>query len=253
MTPGVLIVDDEGPARTRLVDLLADVQAQFPHRLMGEARNGREAIEAVNRGGVDIVLLDIRMPVMDGIEAAQHLVKLESPPALIFITAYDQYAVKAFELNAVDYLMKPIRAERLVAALAKTRRPLGAARTEALSQAFAAASSRARKHLSAHERGRITLIPIDDVLYLRAELKYVTVRTAQREHLLEDSLTKLEEEYGERFIRIHRNCLVARTAIAGFERNPSDEEHGWHVLIRGTGEKLSVSRRQAHLVREYRH
>lgn len=251
-TPAILIVDDEAPARARMKDLLNDLQATFPHRLAGEARNGCEAIDSVNVGGVDIVLMDIRMPLMDGIEAAQHLGRLPQPPAVIFVTAFDQYAVKAFELNAVDYLLKPVRDDRLAAALGKALKPLSHARAESVNRELSRDQPRARRHLSAHERGRITLIPVDDILYLRAELKYVTVRTAQKEHLIEDSLTKLEEEFADRFLRIHRNCLVANAAVAGFERSNNDEEHGWFVIVRGINEKLAVSRRQAHVIKEFR-
>lgn len=249
--PAILITDDEAPARQRLRDLLSDCAAEFPHTVAGEAKNGREAIERINEGGVDIVLMDIRMPIMDGIEAAQHIAGMESPPQLIFTTAYEAYALKAFEVNAIDYLVKPFRAERLLAALKKVpRRPITQTAANALAQAQPEPAK--RKHLSAHERGRITLIPIEDVLYLRAELKYVTVRVAQREHLIEESLVRLEEEFAERFVRIHRNCLVAKEAIAGFERGASEDESGWAVIVRHTNEKLQVSRRQAHIVRELR-
>jgi len=150
-------------------------------------------------------------------------------------------------VNAIDYLLKPIRGERLLAALAKTR-----AAPKVSREALDAAANMPRRHLSVHERGRIILVPLSDVLYLRAELKYVTVRTAEREHLVEESLTKLEEEFADAFVRVHRNCLVARTAIAGFERNAEESESGWAVVIKGTGEKLPVSRRQHHVVKQFR-
>lgn len=244
--PRLLIVDDEAPARSRLRDLLDDCRADFPLVIGDEARNGREALEALARERVDIVLLDIRMPDMDGLEAARHMSGLESPPAIIFTTAFDAYAIKAFDVNAIDYLLKPIRAERLLAALrkAKASHPGRAA--------LEAAAHQPRRHLSVPERGRVTLVPVADILYLRAELKYVTVRTAAREFLVEESLTKLEEEFGGLFLRIHRNCLVARAAVEAFERAGGESESGWEAVIRATGERLAVSRRQQHVVKEFR-
>jgi two-component system response regulator AlgR len=172
---------------------------------------------------------------------------MENPPAIIFTTAFDAYAIKAFEVNAIDYLLKPIRLERLLTALGKTRAAPPVSR-----EALDAAANQPRRHLSVHERGKIHLVPIAEVLYLRAELKYVTVRTAEREYLVEESLTTLEDEFTELFVRIHRNCLVARAAIAGFERNAEESESGWAVLIKATGEKLPVSRRQHHVVKQFR-
>jgi two-component system response regulator AlgR len=196
---------------------------------------------------VDIVLLDIRMPEMDGLEAARHIAGMAQPPSIIFTTAFDSYAIKAFEVNAIDYLLKPIRRERLLVALGKTRASPPVSR-----EALDAAANMPRRHLSVHERGKIHLVAMTDVLYLRAELKYVTVRTPEREYLVEESLTKLEEEFAEQFVRVHRNCLVARAAIAGFEKNSDESESGWAVVIRSTGEKLPVSRRQQHVIKEFR-
>jgi two-component system response regulator AlgR len=245
-TPRILVADDEAPARSRLRDLLDDCRAAFPLTIVDEARNGREVLDVVNREKIDIVLLDVRMPEMDGMEAARHLAGMEHAPAIIFTTAFDSYALKAFEVNAIDYLLKPIRAERLLAALKKAR---AAAPSR---EALAAAANQPRRHLSVHERGKIHLVPIPDVLYLRAEQKYVTVRTAAREYLVEESLTRLEEEFGDAFVRVHRNCLVARAAIEGFEKSAQESESGWAVVIRATGERLAVSRRQQHVVKEFR-
>jgi two-component system response regulator AlgR len=245
--PRILIADDEAPARQRLRDLLDEIREAFPLAIVDEARNGREALDVVNREKVDIVLLDIRMPDMDGLEAARHLAGMDAPPSIIFTTAFDSYAIKAFEVNAIDYLLKPIRRERLLTALGKTRAAPPVSR-----DALAAAANMPRKHLSVHERGKIHLVPITEILYLRAELKYVTVRTAEREFLVEESLTKLEEEFAESFVRIHRNCLVARHAVAGFEKNAEESESGWAVVIRTTGEKLPVSRRQQQVVKQFR-
>lgn len=243
----ILIADDEAPARSRLRDLLDDARSEFPLALVDEARNGREVLDVLNREKLDIVLLDIRMPDMDGLEAARHIAGMPEPPAIIFTTAFDSYAIKAFEVNAIDYLLKPIRLERLLTALRKTRASPPVSR-----QALDAAANLPRRHLSVHERGKIHLVPIPEILYLRAELKYVTVRTAQREYLVEESLTHLEEEFGEVFVRVHRNCLVARAAIGGFERNADESESGWAVLVKATGEKLAVSRRQQHVVKQFR-
>ena len=240
----VVIVDDEAPARSRLKELLADCAVELPLSIAGEAASGPAAIELLAAEPADVVLLDVCMPEMDGIEVAQHLQKLERPPAVIFATAYDAYAIRAFEVHAVDYLLKPIRLARLKEALA---RALAAPRPEVLS----AIARAARTHLSAQERGKIHLIPVKDVIYLKAELKYVTVRTAAREYLIEEALTKLEEEFGERFVRAHRNCLVARAAVRGFERAMKDGEAHWEVLLNGVEERIAVSRRQQHIVREF--
>jgi two-component system, LytTR family, response regulator AlgR len=248
----ILIVDDEAPARRRLTDLLDDCREAFPLTIADQASNGVEAVDIINAGGIDIVLTDIRMPVMDGLEVARHLAKMAAPPRLIFTTAYDEYAVQAFELNAVDYLLKPIRQDRLLAALKKST-ALRAVQIDAVAEA----TKSQRKHLSIHERGKIVLVPLDEVIFLRAELKYVTVKTTAREYLLEESLTKLEEEFGERFVRVHRSALVARKAVTGFEKVKDEPENGdeggayWVVLLKGTDEKLPVSRRQQHVIREF--
>jgi two-component system response regulator AlgR len=240
----IFIVDDEAPARNRLRELLADCGEQ----VAGEAANGLEALEKLAMTPVDVVLLDIRMPQMDGIELAQHLQKLTPPPAFIFTTAYDAYAIQAFELHAVDYLLKPIRLSRLVEALSRVRaaKPVAADVLHDLQQ-------EQRRNLSIHERGRIHLIPVEQVLFLRAEAKYITVRTVAREYLLEESLTSLEKEFAGRFVRIHRNCLVAKAAVEGFERVGSEdgEGSGWVVKLAGLPERLAISRRQQHIVREF--
>ena len=244
----VFIVDDEPPARNRLKDLLTDCAEQLPLQLVGEAGNGHEALDKLSEVQVDIVLVDIRMPRMDGIELAQHLNKLPKPPAIIFTTAYDVYAIQAFELHAVDYLLKPIRLGRLCEALTRARSavPPGIAKLQDL-------SPEPRKNLAIHERGKIHLLPIDQVLYLRAELKYVTVRTVEREYLTEESLGALEKEFAARFIRIHRNCLVAKDEIVGFEK-VVDEKGGdshWTVNLKQLDEMLPISRRQQFIVKEF--
>jgi two-component system, LytTR family, response regulator AlgR len=238
----ILIADDEAPARNRMRDLLSEIKNVA---IVAEAKNGKEAIELAQTTKPDLMLLDIRMPLMDGIEAAQHAQKLEPKPHIIFTTAFDAYAIKAFDLNAIDYLLKPIRLERLQTAIDKahTLKPL---QIEALKPI-----QKIRSHLSIHERGRVLLVPIDKIIYLRAELKYITVRTAEREYLIEESLTHLETEFGERFIRLHRNCLVAPHFIAGYEKRMNqDNEQQWVALLKEIPETVAISRRQQHLVRE---
>ena len=241
----VLIVDDEAPARARLNEVLADCSAEIPLEVVGEAATARAALELLAVTGADVMLLDIRMPEMDGIELAQHLQKLPQPPAVIFTTAYDAYAIRAFEVHAIDYLLKPIRSSRLAEALKRA----GSARAPSI-EALRDMSKSSPAFLSAQERGRIHLIPIEDVIYLKAELKYVTVRTQSREYLIEDALARLEQEYPDRFVRVHRNCLIARAAVRGFERNNVEGEAQWLVLLEGCEEKIAVSRRQQHIVRE---
>jgi two-component system response regulator AlgR len=235
----LIIVDDEKPARERLKNLLGDLQGDLATYVVAEANDGVEALERIHAAPIDVALVDIRMPRLDGIELARHLAGMARAPAVIFVTAFDQYAVKAFELSAIDYLLKPVRAARLLEALKKARRlPPDADIWRNLVPA-------GRAHLHCIERGRVLLVPVADILYLRAELKYVTARTPQREYLLEESLTHLEQEFADRFIRLHRNCLVARNAIAGCERNTSDDgESHWSVLVVGLAERLPVSRRQ---------
>ena len=240
----VLIVDDEAPARRRLREVLADCAAELPVDIVGEADDGLGALARLQEGRIDVVLLDIRMPGMDGIECAGHIQKLDHPTAIIFTTAYDTYACQAFELNAIDYLLKPVRAERLLRAFSKAH-SLGSAALQSLREAH----PKARTHLSVNEKGRIVLIPVEDILYLKAELKYVTIRTAVREFLMEESLTRLEEEFGEHFLRIHRNCLVARARIREIGKQPGTDE-GHFLRLEGLNERLPVSRRQYSAFRE---
>ncbi len=261
----IAIADDEAPARNRLKDLLSDIENIT---LIGEARNGKEAINLVNDEKLDLLLLDIRMPVMDGLETATHLQKLTIKPHVIFTTAYESHALQAFELNAIDYLLKPVRLERLQTAINKVRALQSALN---INQLDTIKSLRmARSHFSIHERGRIILVPIHEVIYLRAELKYVTVRTKEREYLIEESLTTLENEFletelGEQFIRLHRNCLVAKACITGYEKRPNlianethsenDRSNGdmhWVALLKEIPDTIAISRRLQYLVRANR-
>jgi len=238
----IVIADDEAPARKRLRELLGDIEQAC---VVGEAKNGQEALSMAEQTQAEVVLLDIRMPGMDGIEAALHLQKLNPPPAIIFTTAFDAYAVQAFDMNALDYLLKPIRLERLQTAIDKAKK-LNAAQLDALKPL-----QHKRSHFSVTERGRVLLVPLEEVIYLRAELKYITLRTHEREYLLDDSLTSIEQEFGEHFVRLHRNCLVAQRSIMGYERRqePDGETH-YVALLRELPETIVVSRRQQHVLKE---
>ena len=235
----ILIVDDEAPARARLRDLLGDVRAHQPNTIAGFAANGEEALRLLDARSVDVVLADIRMPGLDGVGLAKRLNGREASPVVIFTTAFEEYAVQAFDLAVADYLLKPVRASRLVEALEKARRLRDPAES----------GNGADKPLSVTERGRILLVDIAGVLYLRAEQKYVTARTVEREYLLDDSLVCLEESYSNRFVRIHRNCLVAREAIGGVRRDASEGEGRWLIALKGLQEELPVSRRQWPMVK----
>lgn len=250
MSLRIFIADDEAPARDRLKELLQDIAEELPTEVVGEARHGLETIELVPKSGAQVLLLDIQMPGMAGLEVARHLAALEAGPAVVFVTAHDKHAVEAFELNALDYLLKPVRAQRLAAALRKaaaSRAPGG----EQLARVQAAHFPEAREYLSVSERHRIVLVPVRDIIFLRAEQKYVTLRTKGRAHLIEEPLIALEQEFAKRFVRIHRNCLVAREAVRGFERAaPSHDEPHWMVVLDGIEERLPVSRRQWPMLRE---
>ena len=244
----LFIVDDEAPARARLKTLLADIAAECPHELAGEAGNATEAIERIAATLPDIVLLDVQMPETSGIELATSLAQLPQPPIIVFVTAFDQYAINAFDLQAADYLLKPVRAERLAQALL---RAVG-------QRARKAGKPAGRQHFSVLERGRLLLVPVTDVIYLKAELKYLTLHTRERDYLIEESLASIEEELPAVFVRVHRNALVAKNAIAGVERGlqvsaPDGREErvqeAWEVILKGSAERLPVSRRQWPLVK----
>ena len=231
----LLIADDEGPARSRLQALVGEIGGW---QLVGEAGNGREAVERAVAQDVDAVLLDIAMPVMDGLEAARHLARLERPPAVVFCTAYDEHALAAFDAAAVDYLVKPVRRERLAEALERARRARLAGAM--LRPPPAEAGARQRTHLSARMRGSLRLIPIEDVYFMQAEEKYVLVHHARGEDLIEESLKSLELEFGDRFQRIHRNCLVASDEFQELRRLPDGQVQ---AVLRHGKAPLEVSRR----------
>jgi two-component system response regulator AlgR len=237
----VLIVDDEPLARERLAAMLAEIDGVV---VVGEAGNGRDALDAVARLQPDVVLLDIRMPVMDGLEAARHLGTLETPPAMIFCTAYEEHALAAFEANAVDYLVKPVRSERLRSALTKARRWTG---EQARSVERALDTGRKRTHLCARVRGSLVLVPVAEIDYLLAEDKYVIVHHAKGEVLIEEPLKALEDEFEGRFVRIHRNCLVALAKLAGLTRAPDGR---LFANVDGVTTSLEVSRRNLPVLRK---
>jgi two-component system response regulator AlgR len=241
MTLRVLVVDDENLARSRLKTLLGDCREPAA-QVLGEAANAVQAIDFLQHHEVDAVLADIHMPGADGLMLAQALRQLPQAPAIVFVTAYAEHAVQAFDLEALDYLTKPVRLERLQAALQKV------ARARQVTQE--SANDVVEDVLVIQERGRAERVPLAQVLYLKAELKYLTVRTANRSYLLEGALSDLEARYASRFMRIHRNALVARRAVRALEKHHDPEEgEGWAVRLDGVDEALFVSRRQLSAVR----
>lgn len=241
MSLKVLLVDDEPLARLRLRSLLAEC-AEPGIQIEAELDQGAAVLQWLTDHACDVVLLDIRMPGMDGLALAKALKAQSTPPALVFVTAHSEHAVDAFDLEALDYLTKPVRRERLQQALQKAERWLAARRTSA---------TEATDALLIHDRGRVERVPLDDILYLKAELKYVTVRTSAKAHIYDGSLSDLEARHPDRFVRVHRNALVARRAVRSIEKSPSgDDGEGWHVRLYGLDEPLAVSRRQLSALRE---
>lgn len=238
----LLIVDDESLARSRLRQL---VERLDDCTVVGEASNGREALELFARENPDVVLMDIRMPGMDGLSAARKLAELEHPPAVIFTTAYDRFALEAFEARGVDYLLKPVRAERLQAALDRSRR-LNRAQLEQV-ELVSDNGNGGRRHIRARMGDQLHLIPIEDVYFFRAEHKYVVVRHRGGEVLVEEPLKQLETEFSDRFQRIHRNALVAVDQVASIEKLGRGRVR---LHLREVEEPLDVSRRMLPAVRE---
>lgn len=242
----ILVVDDEPLARTRLIRLL-EGEAQF--EVVAEADTGERAVAAFNQYRPDVVLMDIRMPVMDGLQAARHLATDDEPPAVIFCTAYGEYALDAFEANAVDYLLKPVNRDKLLQALARCQR-LNRVQIGALEAASGVGQRSQRHHISAKTSKGIELIPLGDVRYFLADQKYVTVYYIcdgqLREVLIDDPLKDLESDLGEAFVRVHRNALVAVAHIQGLER----EEQGARLKLEGVSDGPQVSRRHLAEVRK---
>lgn len=247
----VMVVDDESLARLRLKTLLS--QSDCPNTVVAEAGDARQALAVLRPedgsagAEVDLILLDIQMPGPDGLRLAERLRNLPQPPAIVFVTAHAEHALQAFELEALDYLTKPVRIDRLNAALARCAR-----RKAPVAAPLATQPDADEPTLVAQDRGRLVRVPASQVVYLKAELKYVTLRTAEHSHVLDQSLTELEVQLGERFVRVHRNALVARSAMKALERRADDAEGGetWAVQVDPTGEWLAVSRRQVATVRE---
>lgn len=237
-----LVVDDESLARTRMRTLLDDCTAPAA-QCVGEAANAVQAMALVQHQAVDVALIDIHMPGADGLALARSLQALPQAPALIFVTAHAEHAVEAFDLEAADYLTKPVRLERLQVALQKVERTIKSIR--GLDANFSQGDV-----LIIQERGRTERVPLQQVLYFKAELKYITVRTASRSYILDGALGELEDKYRADFVRIHRNALVARHAVRALEKHFDPEEgEGWAVRLSGLEESLAVSRRQLAAVR----
>lgn len=238
----ILIVDDEHLARSRLRRMLEEGSE---HSIIGEASDGQEALEKIEDLHPDVVLLDIRMPGIDGLEVARHLIGMDEPPAVIFTTAYDDYALEAFKVNAVDYLLKPIRPEKLKEALHKALKP-NKLQWKSLNRKEDG-TPRRRTHISSRTRKGIILVPVEDIYYFRAEHKYVTVRHKGGEVLVEETLKDLESEFEDMMVRIHRNCLVARNSLEVLEKDKIGQVY---LRLKGVPEVLEVSRRHLPHVRE---
>ena len=242
MTLKVLLVDDEALARARLKTLLGDCKQPLTS-LQGEAANAADAMELLKRTPVDVVLLDINLPGANGITLAQVLRASPNPPAIVFITAHSEHAVEAFELEAIDYLTKPVRLERLQAALQKVQRAQATVRD--------ATVPAVDEVVIIQERGHTERLPLSEVMYFKAELKYITVRTATRSYILDGSINELEEKYKAQFLRVHRNAIIARRAVRALVKHVDPQEgEGWAVRLADVPELLFVSRRQVGAVRE---
>jgi len=242
MTLKTLIVDDEALARSRLRTLLRDCRSPAAE-VVAEAAQGAEALQHLESMALDLVLLDVHMPGVDGIEVARALRDQPDAPAVVFVTAHAAHAVTAFDLDAVDYLTKPVRAERLQQALQKAER--------FLKERGALQANAQQESVLIQDRGRAERVPLSEVLYLKSEYKYLTVRTASRSHILDASLNEFEERYPERFLRVHRNALVARSAIRALEKYDDGEDaEGWALRLDAVPEPVAVSRRQLAAVRE---
>ncbi len=232
----VLIADDEPLARQRLVDMVSGAEGV---QVVGEAEDGPAVVQACVRLRPDVVLLDIRMPGMDGIEVARHLDRMDDPPAVVFCTAFDQYAVSAFDVHAVGYLLKPVRRAALLDALARAQRP-NRAQIHALQADMAPTPEAGRSHIGVKSHRGIDLVPVADVYFFMADQKYVRIRHREGELLTDEPLKDLEDEFAGHFLRVHRNALVSLQHLDGLER---DREGHFHVRLRDLDERVPVSRR----------
>lgn len=238
----VLIVDDEALARSRMRTLLAECTEPRTD-VVGEAGNAVQAMDMIQRTHCELVLLDVHMPGVDGITLANTLRQMAAPPSIVFVTAYPEHAVSAFEVEAVDYLTKPVRRERLQQALQKV--------VKVRAGKEGGGDSGPPEALIIQERGRSERVALSDIIYLKAELKYITVRTAEKEHIYDGALSDLETRYSHLFVRVHRNALVSRRAVRAVEKHSDPVEgEGWTVRLDGVEERLAVSRRQLAAVRE---
>lgn len=236
----VLLVDDETLARDRLKRMLTDAPQSY--EVVGEAANGRQAIELCETLSPDLVLLDIRMPGMDGLETARHFLEIEQPPAVVFCTAYEEHAIAAFDLQAVGYLLKPVRREKLYDAIEKSAR-LNRAQLSALNDA----DDTRRSHISARTHKGLELIPVGQVKYFQADQKYVTVRYADAEIIVDETLRELESEFADLFVRVHRNALVAKAHIDGLVK---DGQGQVRIRIKDASDMVDISRRHLPAVRK---
>ncbi len=241
MNMKILIVDDEPLAQQRLKQLILNFEFVDSIRL---ANNGLQAIEACQKNKPDVVLMDIRMPGIDGLEAAQHISKIEEAPAIIFTTAYDEYALEAFNVHAVDYLLKPVREKDLKTALEKAC-SLNQAQISAVKS-----QQSGRKNITAKISGNIQLVPIENIIYFQAELKYVTVKHINGETIIEDTLKELQNEFAENFVRIHRNAIVAKKFITGVHRDAKGHSF---VVLQNDEKHLEISRRHLSEVKKLIH
>ncbi len=231
----IFIVDDEALARKRLRNLLADCNNELANTVVGEAACSQDALQDGAMERADLVLLDIDMPGQDGLACALALAQRAKPPAVIFVTAHQEHAMAAFDVAALDYLLKPVRLTRLVEALQRV--PKRAAEVAS--------------YFTVNDRGRVLRVGLEQVLYFRAELKYVTLRSREAEYVLTESLNQIEQDFPQDFLRIHRNCLVNRTHLSGFEMRHGEDR--WYAVLRDWPERLAVSRRQSQVVQDYRH
>jgi len=251
----VLLVDDEELARLRLRGLVHDC-VEPGASVVGEAANAAQALAWLAANSCDVLLLDVQMPGRDGTQLAAELRQRPEPPAIVFVTAHAEHALRAFDLDAVDYLTKPVRRERLQAALQRVEQRLALRRASLAAASAATADPAAAPVIIVSDRGRVLRVPLAEVLYFKAELKYVTLRTAEHTYVLDEALSDLEQRLGERFLRVHRNALVARDAVRALERRviagEGDEEggEGWAVCVAPVSEWLAVSRRQVAAARE---
>lgn len=237
----VLVVDDEMPARERLANMLEEIDAN-QWLLAGTAENGQLAVDFFKTNPVDIVFMDIRMPVMDGLQAAARLAQEPKPPAVIFTTAYNEYAIEAFDVNGTAYLLKPVKKAKLLETLQRVQKPNRAQLAKAES------NSQSAEYIAGNYRGGVQRVPLADIVCFQAEQKYVIACTADREVLLDIPLKSLEEKFSEQFIRVHRNALAARQKLLTLEKNADGQAY---LTIQGTDRKLEVSRRHLSEVKQY--